>query len=203
MAIKWRHFKSPWNFDSILEFWQPQSWEWLKLVKSRNLIHFKILTQISDFWLIVLRSIDFGQIKNILSRVEILTQIWEVWPPWTCEWWNLAKSRHFEMHWNFGSNLRLDYPCPALDEIWPNQEILSHIESLTQIWDCWPPWPTRCWNWQNQKSFESHWNFNSKWRFFTSLVLWTMKFDQIIHFKSPWNFCSIWEFWSPCWSREW
>ena len=189
---KIKNIELPWNLGKIKKYWAVlkiclkfeildhplpgnneiwQNQEILSCVEN--------LAQIWVFWWpLVLWTNKFGKIKKFWVTL-IIEPKFEIYdhpqPPRSCKQWNLAQSMNFESLFKLTSNLRF-LPTPGLanDEIWQNQEILSHFQKWAQIWDFWPIRSCECWNLAKSENFKSHLKFGPNFRFLTTFVLWTM-----------------------------
>ena len=124
----------------------------------------------------------------MLSHMEILTQIWDFWSPQSCEEWNMAKSRNFQSHWHFDSNLRIIRPPKRSvnNEIWPGSRTFwvalkfwLNLRILTTLF-----------RWMMKVGQIEKSNFDSNLRFLTTLLVFVNNkiWGNQDNFESCWNF---------------
>ena len=100
-----------------------------------------------------LRRMTFCKV-NILIHVKNLAQNWHFWSLVTCEGWNLAKSRNFQLRQTFGETF--EHSGPAKDKIWQQLEILNCFKNLARKWDFWSLWT---WPMIKFGNLAKSWNF--------------------------------------------
>ena len=178
------------NLAQKIDFWPLQTCKGWNLAKSRYIsVALRIWLEIKSLTTPDLRRMIFCKV-NILIHVKNLAQNWHFWPLATCEGWNLAKSRNFQLRQTFGETF--EHSGPAKDKIWQHLEILNCFKNLARKWDFWSLWTwpimkfrnlTKSWNFQSQLKF------GSKLTFLTTPDLERLKFGKI---KKLWAVLKIW-----------
>ena len=146
----------------IWEFWTLRTCKGWNLAKFRNFqSHWKFGSNYESFDHSKPAKDEIWQNPEKCWFVENLAQKWDFWPLWTCEGWNLAKSRNFQSRWKFCLKLRV-WPllickgwnlaksrnldlCRKLSSkltflttqnMWrQNPEIFSCVENLAKKWE--------------------------------------------------------------------